>query len=174
MAVAKKEKFKGFAVRLPPEFSATVSDLSRTTALLLAELNRIDPAHSTCLRNDVGAVGWKFDWAGEPMFLTAFGTCYPPDHPRYPYGFDHTYFFFQPDFVLRAHPSLINGKEEGSRARILASFNKHGMSYDNEGKDAESERYIRPMEANDPPVHWWLDLPVPSSDKSAEMAESHA
>jgi len=174
MAVAKREKFKGFAVRLPPELSASVPVLSRTTALLLDELNRIDPAHSTCLQNEVGTVGWKFEWAGEPMFFTAFGTCYPPNHPRYPYGFDHTYFFFQPDFVLRAHPSLINGKEEGSRARILASFNKQGMSYDNEGKEAEAERYIRPMEANDPPVHWWLDLPVRPSDEPTELAESHA
>ncbi|WP_156521246.1 hypothetical protein [Halothiobacillus diazotrophicus] len=160
MAVAKQEKFKGFAVRLPAEMSDSVESLSRTTARFLDALNRIDPAHSTCLEGPVGGMGWKFDWAGEPMFLTAFGTCYPENHPRYPYGFDHTYFFFQPDFVLRAHPSLTPEKEPVSRARILDSFNKHGMDYDNEGKEAEAERYIRPMNPCDPPVRWWRDLPA--------------
>lgn len=171
MTVAKKEKFKGFAVRMPAEMSASVDKLSQSTAHFLDALNRIDPARSRCLQGSVGGVDWKFDWAGEPMFLTAFGTCYPENHPRYPYGFDHTYFFFQPDFVLRAHPSLTDGKEEGSRARILSSFNKHGMDYDNEGKEAEAERYIRPMNPQDPPVHWWLHLPTRPEDRPTEVAE---
>jgi hypothetical protein len=94
------------------------------------------------------------------MFLTAFGVCYPEDHPRNPYGFDYTYFFFQPDFVLRNHPGLIDGKEEISRQRILASFRKDGMDYDNAGKEAEHARYIRPMDADGPAIAWWDYLPA--------------
>lgn len=159
MAVAKKEKFKGFAVRLPAEMSDSVERLARTTATFLSALNRIDPAGSRCLDGAVGTEGWKYDWGGESMFLTAFGTCYPEDHPRYPHGFDYTYFFIQPDFVLRAHPALTPEKEEGTRARILASFNKHGMTFSNENKRAESERYIRPIDPMGPPVRWWEYLP---------------
>lgn len=159
MLVGHKEKFKGLALRLPAAMSASVERLAETTARLLDGLNRIDPAGSDCLRHVDGREGWKFVWAGEPMFLTAFGTCYPDDHPRNPYGFDHTYFFFQPDFVLRNHPGLIDGKEEMSRQRILASFRKHGMDYDNVGKEAEHARYIRPMEADGPAVEWWRHLP---------------
>ncbi len=159
MTVARKEKFKGFAFRMPAAFSSSVDELARTTSRLLAALNSIDPAHSNCLEGEPGTPGWKFDWAGESMFLTTFGTCYPPDHPRYPHGFDQTYFFFQPDFVLRHHPGLIGEMEAISRERILSSFNKHGMDYDNENKIAESARYIRPMNPKDPPVAWWRYLP---------------
>ena len=178
MTVARKEKFKGFAVRLPAQMSVSVEELARTTALLLAAMNRIDPVGSHCLDGDVGAPGWKFEWAGEPMFLTAFGTCYPEDHPRNPYGFGHTYFFFQPDFVLRAHPALVDGKEEVSRARIMANFSKHGMSYDNENKSAEGERYIRPLDPEGPPVQWWRYLPrkragaAMSTEDEAALAET--
>jgi len=159
MLVAHKEKFKGLAVRLPAAWSDSIERLAETTARFLDALNRVDPAGSDCLRHVDGREGWKFVWAGESMFLTAFGTCYPEDHPRNPYGFDHTYFFFQPDFVLRNHPGLIDGKEEMSRQRILASFRKHGMDYDNAGKEAEHARYIRPMEADGAPVEWWRYLP---------------
>ncbi|WP_372591249.1 hypothetical protein [Guyparkeria sp.] len=160
MLVAHKEKFKGLALRLPAAMSDSVERLAEITARLLDGLNRIDPAGSDCLRRVDGREGWKFEWAGESMFLTAFGTCYPEDHPRNPYGFDHTYFFFQPDFVLRNHPGLIDGKEEISRQRILASFRKDGMDYDNTGKEAEHARYIRPMDADGPAVEWWRYLPA--------------
>ncbi len=159
MTVAHKEKFKGLALRLPASMSDSIERLAETTAVLLDGLNRIDPAGSDCLRHVDDKAGWKFEWAGETMFLTAFGVCYPADHPRNPYGFDYTYFFFQPDFVLRNHPGLINGKEEISRQRILASFRKDGMNYDNAGKEAEHARYIRPMAADGPPVEWWHYLP---------------
>ncbi len=160
MTVAHKERFKGLAFRLPASFSDSIERLAETTATLLDGLNRIDPAGSNCLRHVDGKPGWKFEWAGEPMFLTAFGVCYPADHPRNPYGFDYTYFFFQPDFVLRNHPGLINGKEEISRQRILASFHKDGMDYDNVGKEAEHARYLRPMDADGPAVAWWEYLPA--------------
>ena len=159
MLVGHKEKFKGLAMRLPAALSDSIERLAETTARFLDAMNRVDPAGSDCLRHVDGREGWKFVWAGEPMFLTAFGTCYPEDHPRNPYGFDHTYFFFQPDFVLRNHPGLIDGKEEMSRQRILSSFRKHGMDYDNAGKEAEHARYIRPMEADGPAVEWWHYLP---------------
>jgi len=159
MTVAKKEKFKGFAMRLPPEMSDSVERLAETTATFLAALNRIDPAGSRCLEQPVGSEDWKYEWAGETMFLTAFGTCYPEDHPRNPHGFGYTYYFIQPDFVLRAHPALTSEKEGGTRARILANFNKHGMSFSNENKRAESERYIRPVDPMGPPVRWWEYLP---------------
>ncbi|HER35776.1 MAG TPA: hypothetical protein ENO19_09965, partial [Halothiobacillaceae bacterium] len=152
MTVARKEKFKGLAFRLPASYSRSVERLAETTAILLEGLNRIDPAGSRCLDRVDDKPGWKFEWAGESMFLTAFGVCYPADHPRNPYGFDHTYFFFQPDFVLRNHPGLIDGKEEISRQRILASFRKDGMDYDNAGKEAEHARYLRPMAADGPAV----------------------
>ncbi len=67
---------------------------------------------------------------------------------------------FQPDFVLRNNPGLINGKEEISRQRILASFHKDGMDYDNVGKEAEHARYLRPMDADGPAVAWWEYLPA--------------
>ena len=165
MTVACKEKFKGFAFRMPAAYSSTVDELAKTTARFLSEMNRIDPAQSRCLSGQPGTPGWKFDWAGEPMFLTTFGTCYPPDHPRYPHGFDHTYYFFQPDFVLRHHPGLVGDMEAISRERILSSFNKHGMDYDNENKAAESARYIRPLNPKDPPVAWWDHLPVTQRDE---------
>lgn len=176
MAVARKEKFKGFAVRLPGEYSATLDALANTTARFLYVLNTIDPARSRCLAGRPGTLGWKFDWAGEPMFLTTFGTCYPPDHPRYPHGFDQTYFFFQPDFVLRHHPGLIGEMEEISRNRILSSFNKHGMDYDNENKEAESARYIRPIKPKDDPVEWWRYLPVAQQAmlREKQAAVSHS
>jgi len=155
MTVAKKEKFKGLAFRMPALYSQSVDGLAQTTALLLEQLNRIDPQQSDCLAHVSDKPGWKFSWAGETMFLTAFGVCYPQNHPRNPYGFDYTYFFFQPDFVLRAHPGLAEGKEEISRARILKAFNKVGMHYDNTGKEAEHARYVRPMQPDDPPVAWW-------------------
>ncbi|MFN2381256.1 MAG: hypothetical protein ABR561_01725 [Guyparkeria sp.] len=160
MTVAHKEKFKGLAFRLPASFSSTIERLAETTAWLLDGLNRIDPAGSDCLRHVDDKAGWKFVWAGEPMFLTAFGVCYPEDHPRSPYGFDYTYFFFQPDFVLRNHPGLVDGKEEISRQRILASFRKDGMDYDNVGKEAEHARYLRPMDADGPAIPWWHYLPA--------------
>jgi len=160
MTVARKEKFKGLAFRMPASFSASIEQLAETTAVLLEGLNRIDPAGSDCLERVDDKAGWKFEWAGETMFLTAFGVCYPEDHPRNPYGFDHTYFFFQPDFVLRNHPGLIDGKEEISRQRILASFRKDGMDYDNAGKEAEHARYIRPMAADGLVVAWWDYLPA--------------
>ncbi len=159
LAVAKKEKFKGFAARLPASMSDSIERLAETTATLLAGLNRIDPASSLCLEQPIGEEGWKFEWAGETIFLTAFGTCYPEKHPRNPHGFDYTYFFIQPDFVLRAHPMMSDENEAKTRARILANFNKHGMSFSNENKRAESERYVRPMEAMDPPIRWWDYLP---------------
>lgn len=164
MTIARKEKFKGFAFRMPAAYSASIDELARTTARLLSALNRIDPGHSKCLAGQPGTPNWAFDWAGESMFLTTFGTCYPPDHPRYPHGFDHTYFFFQPDFVLRHHPGLIGDMEAISRQRILSSFNKHGMDYDNEHKEAESARYIRPLHPKDPPVEWWRYLPSATND----------
>ena len=167
MTVARKEKFKGFAFRMPAAFSSSVDELARTTARLLSALNRIDPSHSNCLAGQPGTTGWKFDWAGESMFLTAFGTCYPAEHPRYPHGFDHTYYFFQPDFVLRHHPGLIGDMEAISRQRILSSFNKHGMDYDNENKTAESARYIRPLNPKDPPVEWWRHLPRARDDEES-------
>ncbi len=160
MAVAKKEKFKGFALRLPGEMSATVEGLAKTVATFLAALNRVDPAGSHCLEGPVGEEGWKYEWAGETMFLTAFGTCYPEKHPRSPHGFGYTYFFIQPDFVLRAHPALTPEKEAGSRARILSNFEKHGMTFSNENKQAEAARYIRPLEPDAPPVRWWDYLPA--------------
>lgn len=159
MTVAKKEQFKGFAVRMPAKFSDTLDNLSKTVAQFLAALNKIDPAHSDCLKQDIDASGWKYSWAGETMFLTAFGTCYPEKHARNPYGFGKTYFFFQPDFVLRKHPGLTDGREEQSRARILQNFSRNEMAYDNEGKEKEVQRYIRPMEAKDPAVRWWDYLP---------------
>lgn len=167
MTVARKEKFKGFAFRMPAALSSSVDELARTTARLLSALNRIDPSHSNCLDGKPGTPGWKFDWAGESMFLTAFGTCYPPENPRYPHGFDHTYYFFQPDFALRHHPGLIGDMEAISRQRILSSFNKHGMDYDNENKIAESARYIRPLNPKDPPVEWWRYLPRARDDEES-------
>lgn len=160
MTVARKERFKGLAFRMPAAYSQSVERLAETTALLLDGLNRIDPAGSRCLERVDDKPGWKFEWAGETMFLTAFGVCYPEDHPRNPYGFDHSYFFFQPDFVLRNHPGLIDGKEEISRQRILAAFRKDGMDYDNAGKEAEHARYIRPMAPDGPAVAWWDYLPA--------------
>ncbi|MFP4251817.1 MAG: hypothetical protein ACLFRM_04165 [Guyparkeria sp.] len=160
MTVARKEKFKGLAFRMPASYSRSIERLAETTATLLEGLNRIDPAGSHCLERVDDRPGWKFEWAGETMFLTAFGVCYPADHPRNPYGFDYTYFFFQPDFVLRNHPGLIDGKEEISRQRILASFRKDGMDYDNAGKEAEHARYIRPMAPDGPAVAWWDYLPA--------------
>lgn len=155
LTLAKKEKFKGYAVRLPAEMSDTLEHLAQTVAGFLTGLNQIDPAHSDCLKQDIDQPGWKYSWAGETMFLTAFGTCYPLKHPRQPYGFDYTYFFFQPDFVLRKHPGLTDGKEQQSRERILANFTRNEMAYDNEGKEKEVQRYIRPMKAKDPAVRWW-------------------
>lgn len=155
MAVAHNEKFKGFAFRTPAHMSDTLDKLSQTVAFFLQALNKVDPAKSDCLDKDISEQGWKYSWGGETMFLTAFGTCYPEKHPRNPYGFDKTYFFFQPDFVLRAHPSLTGGKEDRTRRRILESFEDEGMTFDNTGKEKEQQRYIRPIEADDPAVHWW-------------------
>ncbi len=155
MAVGKTEKFKGLAMRLPASMSDSVERLAETTATILAELNRIDPAGSRCLEKPIGEEEWKYEWAGETMFFTVFGTCYPEDHPRNPHGFGYTYFFIQPDFVLRNHPKMSSENEANTRARILANFNKHGMSFSNENKRAESERYIRPMDPEGPPVRWW-------------------
>lgn len=158
MTFSKKEKLKGFALRLPAHYSDTQDRLAQTVARFLSALNQIDPAHSDCLQQDIEAQGWKYDWAGESLFLTAFGTCYPLKHPRNPYGFDYTYFFLQPDFVLRNHPGLTDGKEQQSRERILQNFTRNDMAYDNEGKEKEVERYIRPMNAKDPAVRWWQYL----------------
>lgn len=158
MAVAHKEKFKGFALRAPANMSDTLDKLSQTVAFFLKAMNDIDPAGSTCMDEDISAQGWKYSWGGETMFLTSFGTCYPEKHPRNPYGFDKTYFFFQPDFVLRAHPALTTEKEERTRRRILESFELEGMTYDNEKKEKEQQRYIRPMDSHDDPIHWWDHL----------------
>jgi len=155
MAVGKTEKFKGLAMRLPASMSDSVERLAETTAMILEELNRIDPAGSHCLDKPIGDEGWKYEWAGETMFFTVFGTCYPENHPRNPHGFGYTYFFIQPDFVLRNHPKMSPENEEATRARILANFNKHGMNFSNENKRAESERYIRPIDPDGPPVRWW-------------------
>lgn len=158
MTFGKKEKFKGYALRMPAHYSGTLDQLAQTVARFLSALNQIDPAHSDCLKKDIEAEGWKYAWAGESFFLTAFGTCYPLKHPRNPYGFDYTYFFFQPDFVLRNHPGLTDGREQQSRERILQNFSRNGMAYDNEGKEKEVERFIRPMHADEPAVRWWQHL----------------
>ncbi|MDX1796594.1 MAG: YqcI/YcgG family protein [Hydrogenovibrio sp.] len=158
MTFGKKEKFKGYALRFPAHYSDSVEQLSKTVARFLTALNRIDPAKSDCLQQDIEADGWKFSWAGETLFLTAFGTCYPLKHARNPYGFDYTYFFFQPDFVLRNHPGLTADKEQQSRERILQNFTRNDMAYSNEGKQKEVERYIRPMSADEPAVRWWHHL----------------
>ncbi|BBP43722.1 YqcI/YcgG family protein [Thiosulfativibrio zosterae] len=158
MSLAKKEGFKGFAVRFPASYSASLETLSQTVAQFFQAMNQVDPAQSACLKNNITEPGWKFTWANEPMFLTAFGTCYPLKHPRNPYGFNHTYFFFQPDFVLRKHPGLTDGKEQQSRERILQNFTRNDMAYDNQGKELEVQRYIRPMQATDPAVNWWQYL----------------
>lgn len=158
MTFGKKEKFKGYALRMPASFSDSLDQLAQTTARFLSALNKIDPAHSDCLQKDIEAEGWKYSWAGEHFFLTAFGTCYPLKHARNPYGFDYTYFFFQPDFVLRNHPGLTDGKEQQSRERILQNFTRNDMAYSNEGKEKEVERFIRPMDAKDPTVRWWQHL----------------
>jgi len=158
MTLAKKEKFKGFALRFPAQYSSTLEKLQQTVAKFLNALNQIDPAKSNCMQKNISHEGWKYSWSGETLFLTAFGTCYPLKHPRNPYGFDYTYFFFQPDFVLRNHPGLTDGREQQSRDRILSNFRRNGMEYNNEGKGKEVERYIRPMQARDPAVRWWESL----------------
>jgi hypothetical protein len=158
MAVGKKEKLKGYALRMPAYYSDTVDNLAQTVARFLTALNQIDPAHSDCLQQNIEADDWKMSWAGEPFFLTAFGTCYPLKHPRNPYGFNYTYFFFQPDFVLRHHPGLTDGKEQQSRERILQNFTRNEMAYSNKGKEKEVERFIRPMHAEEPAVRWWRHL----------------
>lgn len=155
MTLAKKEQFKGYAFRFPAKYSDSLEALSKTVAQVLSSLSKIDPAKSDCLKQDIDAAGWKFRWAGEAMFLTAFGTCYPEKHARNPYGFEYTYFFFQPDFVLRKHPGLTDGREKQSRERILKNFTRNEMPYDNAGKENEVQRYIRPLNPTDPAVRWW-------------------
>jgi hypothetical protein len=157
LIVSRKEKLDGFIVSAPSYFSENIESLACFFAKSLKTLSSYDSKKSNCLNKEIDCL-WNYEFEGEAMFISVFGTCYDRSNPRFTFGQSATFLFFQPNHTLRFHPSLIDGKEPRTRKWVAKLFENSNSSFSNEYASFEAARYIRPIHINGDIVQWWLYL----------------
>lgn len=152
------------------EYSGDLASFAKTVRRLLAGLSARDPAGVDCMaRGNVGRRGWFFQFAREPLFVTAFAPCYAPDHPRYQFGVhpDSCFVLLQPEesFLRHALPpdkprSATNWDDpQDVRDRIRANFRRANREYLIPETTAypPAEFIVSPLRPlSEPPVRFWL------------------
>jgi hypothetical protein len=115
----------GMVFYCPGEYGATVTALGDTMNRLLHLLNNYDPSARNVMHDpQLGRRGWKFHFNQTNFFITSFGPCYGPAHPRFSFGQDEwAFILFQPEFSFSRHQ--IGDLHSDIRVKIREAFAAH-------------------------------------------------
>jgi hypothetical protein len=155
---ARGLKLDGMVFELPGHFGAVVETLGRTTLQVLDYLSANDPIGARCMEKNVEDSTWWFSYADEKLFVLTFGPCYPITSSRYGFQVRNTYLVFQPNHTFSRHlPAGDIGKSRRSREEIRRRYANAGRPYDLAItlSPYEVHRYVKPVQAGQPPVSWW-------------------
>lgn len=136
----------------------SVHRLGKTVRCALTTLSERDPAGDGCMRREIEDPSWHFSYAGERLFVMAFGSCYEDRHPRCTFAQDVTLLFFQPDHSFeRAVPRGKKLIDDRARERARFAYEDAGRPYDAAISLApvEAYKFVRPAQLGDAVVRWW-------------------
>ncbi len=153
--IAPSEHLDGFIIELPSKgFGDTLDNLARTMNRFLRYLNKYDPKESKCLNLDLESKKWQFNFNGLDLFVIAFAPLYPESNGRNSAS-DKTFIFVQPQVMFKK--KIGRDKIKEVKNMIRENFDSHGQSYRGNimENDLESQKFVKPLYANDPPVKWW-------------------
>jgi hypothetical protein len=112
-----------------PRGGDTVEELGATVSRILHVLDAFDPAEAHPMRRveELRRRGWRYEWAGQHIFVTSFGACYDESHPRYAFGAGdtHSFVFLQPEWTFRK----VGGHNSATRQVIRKAFEEHNRAY---------------------------------------------
>jgi hypothetical protein len=112
---------------------STLASHAMSTLRVLVQLSALDPSGMGCLAQPGDVVGrtWRFRWNCRYFFVTSFGACYPPSHPRHTFGAQSTFVLIQPGESFtrwRVTPSVKTRIYETFAARDCAVFYQKATS----------------------------------------------
>lgn len=105
IAVGSTLHLDGFLLELPgEEFSQDVESFGEGVRRVLKCISDADPIGYCCMNKSfLSKVGWSFEYAGEPVFVTTFSACYPENHSRYTFGVASSFILLQPMYSFAIH-----------------------------------------------------------------------
>jgi hypothetical protein len=152
---AEATRSHGFVVQIGGCDASDFDSVRQAFRVALEELNRLDSSDSSCLREEVDAPHWQFEFEGVRLFANVFAPCYPPAHSKRIDDPGHFYIFFQPDFSFDLCGITRESRE--IKLAIRRRFDEAGRPYSGELIDRriEAEIYMFPVDVTDAPVRWW-------------------
>ncbi len=158
--VSESLEIDGVVFELPGPFGDAVEKLGGTTFTILDYLSANDPVKAHCMEAKIEDATWWFSFAGEKLFVLAFGPCYPSTNSRYGFQTGRTYLVFQPVHCFsRRIPDGAIHKSRRTREEIRRRYTKAGRPYDVTItlSPYEAYRYVKPVQLGQPPVKWWCE-----------------
>lgn len=112
----------GFVFEVP-DGAVTLENHARSVLCVLCTLSDNDPSGSGCLADPEHVCGrtWSFRWDGRHFFVSSFGGCYPPSHPRHAFGSTSSSFV-----LVQPGESFTRWKTAPHKAAILRAFEARG------------------------------------------------
>lgn len=158
LRVCRPENLDGFVIEVPSlRVKDGVDGVAIAVRTVLSELVRQDPTEPSCLQ-DVSCPDWQFTFSGERLFAISFAPSYPSTSARHAFGLPGVYVFLQPEHSFDHWMAELppEGKQR-MKERIRTAFELAGRGYRGSiiEHGTEAERYVKPLEAVDAPVHWW-------------------
>lgn len=105
LAIGSSLHLDGFVFELPgDEFGQDVHTFGQGVRRVLKFISNNDPSGFHCMNKSyLSKIGWSFEFAGVPIFVTTFAPCYPETHSRYAFGAEHAFILLQPMYSFAIH-----------------------------------------------------------------------
>ena len=132
----------GFVFEVAEGGGASLDEHARSVLLVLRALSDCDPSgNGGCLAEPeaVGGGTWSFRWAGRQFFVSSFGGCYPPRHPRHACGSRSSFVLVQPS------ESFTRWRTASQKEAILHGFAARGCPVFYQGRRS-AEMVVPPVE----------------------------
>lgn len=180
VAVSPYLHLDGFVFALPgAEFGLDVHKFGQGVCRVLKVISDADPYGFHCMdKSYISKIGWSFEFAGAPIFVTTFAPCYPESHSRYSFGSESCFLLLQPMSSFAIHnvgedtPTTNWDHPHTPRDRIRVAYRDNGRPYNirNTVMYPQAQDVVKPLKDGESVVCWWGEL---AEGKGADEAMEH-
>jgi hypothetical protein len=157
--VCTRECLDGYVIEIKEcEHIASLDTFTQSFRRTLQTLCANDPSGDNCMQQRIDSPAWRFRFAGESFFVSAFAPFYAPNHPRSSMNETSAFIFFQPESSFDANNiHSRNPFRKRIKETIRKSFSDANRSYSVElvKQPIEAYKYIKPLRIGDSYVTWW-------------------
>ena len=168
VAVSPDLHLDGFVFALPgAEFGRDVHRFGRGVCRVLRVISDADPYGFHCMRKSyISKIGWLFEFAGAPIFVTTFAPCYPENHSRYSFGSESCFILLQPMTSFAIHsvgedtPTTNWDNPHTPRDKIRVAYRDNGRPYNIRSTVMYPQAHdvVKPLRDEEGVVCWWAEL----------------